>query len=682
MELAPDTPVQYVPRVGPSMAGKLARLGIQTVRDLLWYAPFRYDDYSQVVPIAAMHIGQTVSVRGTVLSVRLAFTKTGKRMTEAVIGDASGSVTAIWFNQPYLAKTIPTGSDVSLSGRLEFFGNRRVMPSPDYELVRDDGVLLSTGRIVPVYSETEGLTSKWLRGRIAFVLDACLPAMCDPLPENERRTLGLVELTSALRDVHFPRTLAAAAAAKHRIAFDELLTMHLLSGMERIQWRTTRVSPSITTDKATVSRIASGLPFTLTADQQRAVDDILADMSRPYAMNRLLEGDVGSGKTVVAAIAMYAAAQRGFQSALMAPTQVLADQHYRTVSSILGPLGIRISLVTGAVPKRARGGERPDVVIGTHAILEGSTEFDALGLTVIDEQQRFGVRARGMLRAKSGTCGWPHLLSMTATPIPRTLALTLYGNLDVSRLENPPTGRKPIKTWVVPPGKRNAAYEWIRTTISKDGTGAFVVCPFIEESESMTGVKAATKEFTKLKESIFPDIPTYLLHGKMKPAEKDAVLAKFRDGGRGILVATPVVEVGIDIPRATVMVIEAAERFGLSQLHQLRGRVGRSDLASYCLLFTDATDEATITRLKALETTNSGPKLADLDLELRGPGDMYGTRQHGVSGMVLASLTDTDLVTSTRELSERLLAISPTLSDFPPLRETVNRGTIRNIAQD
>lgn len=678
MDLTLSSPVQYVPRVGPKLSKKLEKLGVKTVEDLLYYVPFRYNDYSLVSPIARVQPGEVVTVRGEVVSIKNSFTKTGKKLQQAKISDETGTLDVIWFNQMYLTNIIKPGQMLNLSGKVDWFGHTIVMTSPEYEIFKEQS--LHTGRLVPVYSETEGLSSKWLRGRISYVLEHCLPKILDYLPEEIRKKNNLIDLSLAIQSVHFPGDKVEATRARDRLAFDELLILQLAALEQKRLWQTTKHSHSIGIKPSERALFLKMLPFELTNDQSKAVEEILADIEKPIPMHRLLEGDVGSGKTVVAATAIYAAVQRGFQAILMAPTQILAQQHYTTLSKLLEPQRIVVTLIMGGKPT---GKIMPaDVYVGTHALLSKFQDNKKVALVVIDEQQRFGVSQRSILTEKNKKECTPHLLTMTATPIPRTVAQTIYGNIDLSLIAQMPKGRQKVKTWVVPKEKRTAAYEWIGREIRDNHAQCFIVCPLIEESESLKSVKAVTKEFERLQKTVFPTFKLGLLHGRLKARDKKNVLDEFRNHKSDILVTTPVVEVGIDIPNATIMMIEDADRFGLSQLHQLRGRVGRSTQSSYCLLFTEKTENQAIARLKSLETVHNGPELAEIDLTLRGPGELFGTKQHGVPELTIAHFSDRELVAKTQVAARELTENDPGLVGFPLLRERVKLRTIQDSSVD
>jgi ATP-dependent DNA helicase RecG len=681
MGLTLESPVRFVPHIGPVMATRLANLDIFTVRDLLYHVPFRYDDFSLVCPIVRVRPGETVTINATIQSIKNIFTKTGKKIQEAKVSDESGTLTVIWFNQTYLVKMLHTGDSVHLSGPIGWFGNKIVMTSPQYEVITGTGsVSLHTGRLVPVYPETEGVSSKWLRTRIAFLLETILGSMQEFLPEQTLSGYHLMGLSDALRAVHFPENKEAIERGRHRIAFDEVFLLQLTAYEQKRIWEQTQHANALTIPKDDVFSFIESLPFTLTGDQKRTLDEICADLARPIPMNRILVGDVGSGKTVIAALAMYIAERNGLQAALMAPTQILAEQHFKTIQALLEPRGIRVDLMTGNT-KTITKKVKPTVIVGTHALLTKSLTFPNLGLVVIDEQHRFGVAQRAQLTGKNKADTTPHFLTMTATPIPRTIAKTLLGNTDLSVLSQMPMGRRIIKTWVVPAAKRADAYQWMQKQMDESGGQVFIICPLIEESETLTDVKAVTQEFGRIKK-LFPKIGVGLLHGRLKPTEKTTVLENFRRKKTMILVATPVVEVGIDIPNATMMVVEGADRFGLGQLHQLRGRVGRGNLQSYCLLFTQNPDEKALSRLKALETIHSGPLLADVDLRLRGPGEVFGTRQHGMPHFKIASFTDMETISNTQTALEGLTRDDPKLVQYPLLRELVKTAIIETVSKD
>lgn len=661
----------------------LEKLNVITLEDLLFHIPFRYDDYSLISTIGKLQEGEKVTVHGVVVRIDNIYTKSSKKLQKAKIRDETGEMDIVWFNQPYLTKVIKAGDRVALSGRVGRFMGKLTLESPEYEVLSSDLPTIHTGRLVPVYPETRGVSSKWLRRRIFALLQEFKDELYEYLPEDLIEKNGLMTFPEAVETIHFPKNLEEAVRARERLAFDELLMTHL-SGLVRKQtWKNRDVTHkfSITKYQQQIQNFWENLPFELTAAQKRAVSDIFHDLSSEKPMNRLLEGDVGSGKTVVGAIAMYVAYLNGFQSVLMAPTEILANQHYKTISDMLTHRGVRVALVTGTNKSQINTNKKEkhlkfDILIGTHAVLSEKITFDRLGLAIIDEQQRFGVAQRSFIREKGKS---PHVLSMTATPIPRTVALTLYGELELSFLDEMPKGRKIVKTWVVPEEKRNNAYDWIHKQILTEKTQAFILCPFIEESETMQTVKAATKEFERLVKNVFPDLKLALLHGKLKSKEKTEILGRFREGEWHILVATPVVEVGIDIPNATIMLVEASERFGLSQLHQLRGRVGRSDKQSYCLLFTESRNDLTLKRLKAMETMHVGAQLAELDLKLRGPGDMYGTMQHGYKGLKIASFSDFPLIERTRREAERLF---PQIHTYQLLSRKLAEKTAELVSPD
>ena len=593
-----------------------------------------------------------------------------------MVADSSGQIEVVWFNQPFLSKTLKAGYRVNLAGKTELFNHQKVLLSPEYEILKDKETI-HTGRIVPIYPETYGISSKWLRSRIAPLLKSAILQIEDFLPQDILQKYELLALEKALCQIHFPENLTLAKKARERLAFDELFLLQLANLKRRLEWQSFKLKTPFLINQDDVLQFISSLPFNLTQAQKRCIKEILGDLEKPTPMNRLLEGDVGSGKTVVAACAVFIAFKNGFQSAFMAPTEILAEQHFNNLNQILGLLGMKIVLLTGS--KKPKNKDPFDLVVGTHALISKKSSFENLSLVVIDEQHRFGVEQRALLSEKGNT---PHVLTMTATPIPRTLALTLYGDLDLSVLDEMPEGRLKVKTFVVPPQKRAAAYVWIEKQIRESNfkQQAFVICPFIEESESMQTVKAATVEFEKLQKTIFPGLLLGLLHGKLKSKEKNATLERFRQQKNHILVATPVVEVGIDVPSATIIVVEGADRFGLAQLHQLRGRVGRGKIQSYCFLFSESRSYHTIKRLKAMETENSGIKLAEIDLRLRGPGEIFGAKQHGIPSLKVAALNDLELIHKTKLAASEIFQKDPLLVQNPGISDKLNT-TIVQIQQ-
>ncbi|MCL5433041.1 MAG: ATP-dependent DNA helicase RecG, partial [Patescibacteria group bacterium] len=630
-----QAPVKTAGQAYKIYAKRLEKLGITKIEDFLYHIPFRYEDYSLISKIGQIQEGEIVTVQGKVTEIKNQYTRRFKTLQKAKIEDDTGLIEVIWFNQPYLAKNIKEDDKISLSGKVEKNLNKLTLRSPDYEIYNENvqNELIHTGRLVPIYPETKGVSSKWLRRQIYKFLN--LYQFSEYLPDSIIKNNNFVNFKTAMNDIHFPKKIGDVEPARKRLAFDELFLSQLSALKRKRGWEQKLIGHKFKVDRKNLSAFLSQLPFELTNAQKNAVEEIITDLENEKPMNRLLEGDVGSGKTVVAMVAVYICYLNKFQSVLMAPTEILANQHYKTIGNFLAPLGVRVHLVTSN--NKLRKNIDFDVLVGTHAVISKKVQFDKLGLVVIDEQQRFGVEQRAIIRTKGKN---PHFLTMTATPIPRTVALTLYGDLNLSYLDEMPKGRKKIKTWLVPKTKREDAYTWLKEQIDKNKSQIFIVCPFIEESETLVTVRAATKEFEKLKSEIFRNYKLGLLHGKLKPDEKDRILKKFRDREIDVLVSTPVVEVGIDIPNATVMMVEGAERFGLAQLHQLRGRVGRGDKQSYCLLFTEIEENNVVKRLKSLEILHDGAKLSEIDLKFRGPGEIYGTLQHGIPMLKIASFSE------------------------------------------
>lgn len=659
-----DSSISLVPLVGSYWQSRLKSIGIVTIGDLLEYYPFRYDDFSLFSKINMAQEGETVTIKGKVLSMKNQFTGGGFILQKAVIEDETGSIEAVWFNQRFLVNAIRPDELISLSGKIKRQGRKMQITSPKYEIIRGEKTT-HTGRLVPVYSETAGLKSKWLRGRIAWVIEAIKNGIL-PIEETMDANLiagnNLIDRKTAIMQIHFPDSLENSEIARRRLAFDELLNLQLEAQIRRQDWMEKTVGQKFEIDahRDEIEKFIAKLPFKLTNAQLRVIEEIFSDLRRENPMNRLVQGDVGSGKTVVAAISMLLAHHNGFRAVVMAPTEILAQQHYETLQKLFKPLKLKVGIATGS----KKDYKNSHFVVGTHALLSDDFKIDKLGLIVIDEQHRFGVDQRNTLEAKGKN---PHVLTMTATPIPRTIALTLYGDLELSIIDQMPKDRLPVKTWTVPEFKRADAYEWIKN----QKTQTFIICPLIEESETLATVKSAKAEFEKLSKEIFPDLKLGLVHGKLKPKEKDQIISDFKDKKIDILVATPVVEVGIDVPNATIMVIEAADRFGLAQLHQLRGRVGRGSAQSFCLLFSENNSDSP--RLKYMEKIYNGLELAETDLKFRGPGQRFGTAQHGKWDLKIADFSDLDLIERANQAAKSFKS-SP--KSFPILQRKLSNGKI------
>ncbi len=667
--------------VGPKNAASLEKLGMSTLGDMLYYFPRRYDDYSQLKPINSLVYGEVVTVIGQIQSVHNRPIRGGKmQIVEIVISDGTGALRITWFNQPWLLNRLSEGMNISVAGKIEQYLGRLVLNSPDWEPIELEH--LHTNRIVPIYPLTANVTQKWLRQLMDQVIRFWSPRVADPLPASTKSSAGLLSLGEAIYQVHSPDTQESLKASRERLAFDEIFYLQMGVMRQKRDWQAVVGRIFDVPDDWLNTQIES-LPFKLTDAQKRSIDDICVDVGSGRPMNRLIQGDVGSGKTVIAALAALMIIRSGAQVAIMAPTSILAEQHYISFSNLLTATGLLdssgIRLLTGdsntadraAIQEGLSNGDIK-ILIGTHALIEDPVTFKDLQLTVIDEQHRFGVDQRAALRSKGLN---PHLLVMTATPIPRSLALTLYGDLDLSIMDEMPVGREPVATFILRPQERERGYSLINAQIAA-GHQVFIVYPLIEESEKLENIKAAVDDHERLSKEIFPNLNVGLLHGKMKPDEKDRIMTDFRDKKYDILVSTTVIEVGVDVPNATVMLIEAANRFGLAQLHQLRGRVGRGGGESFCLLIPDQADAIENERLQAMVETNDGFKLAELDLKQRGPGEFLGTRQSGYSTTLkMASLTDIDLIEKARGQAQTMFELDPELKlpEHSLLSEALNR---------
>lgn len=662
-----NAPLTTIQGIGPKTANTLRKLDLETLADLLWHLPRRYDDYSQLETINRLWYGQEVTVIGTVEDSNLREVRGGRmKLTEATISDGTGSLRVTWFNQPWILKKLKPGTAIVLSGKVDQYLGRLTMSNPEWEPLEQRQ--LHTNRIVPVYPLTAGVSGKWLRRVISSVVDRMAPRVPDPLPDSVIKSAQLTPLQRALKQAHFPESWEALKEAQHRLAFDEMFMLQLGVFRQKQEWEQHETAP-LTVDDSWLARFLSGLPYQLTPAQKRAVTDIRTDLASTTPMNRLLQGDVGSGKTVVAAVGVGIAHSNGAQSALMAPTSILAEQHYRTLIDLLpSTTGIdrdRIRLLIGATPENEKDEIRSklqsgeiDLVVGTHALIEDPIKFQQLGYVIIDEQHRFGVEQRARLRDKGDN---PNLLVMTATPIPRSLALTVYGDLELTVLDEMPPGRQAVETRLMFPRERNRAYNFIRSQV-EEGFQAFIIFPLVEGTDKVQ-TKAAVDEHAEIQDGIFPNFNVGLLHGRLKQEEKDAVMEAFRSGELDVLVSTSVVEVGVDIPNATVMLVEGANHFGLAQLHQFRGRVGRGSVQSYCILIPDEPDDTQNERLKAMVQTTDGFRLAEMDLDYRGPGDFLGTRQSGFAELRMAQLTDVRLIEKARKEAQRVFREDPELRE-------------------
>lgn len=681
-----DTPLSHILTIKKPTFAKLERLGISTVRDMLYHFPHRYEDYSAILAIDALASEEKCTIEGTITDITAGRTwKKKMLLTEATLTDNTGQIRLVWFNQRFVSQSLETGMTIRVSGKVSHDREGLLMQNPAFERSSRDAT--HTGRLVPVYPETAGLTSRFFRWQLTGIFQK-LSDFPDPIPADILERLHLPSLKQALFYIHFPADATHELLARKRFAFDEMLSVQLKALQVKALFETAKAQP-LPFDETVVKKFVSSLPFTLTNAQRKAGYEILRDMERPQPMNRLLNGDVGSGKTIVAGLASFVTAKNGCQTAILAPTEVLARQHFESFSTLFQNTGHGVALFTSSyrildgqsttrptLLKAIRAGI-PKIIIGTHALLQQDVSFEKLALIVVDEQHRFGVSQRARLQELSfesidGSQELvPHFLSMTATPIPRTMTLAFFGNLDLSLLDELPKNRKPIITKIGSTERdRQKIYEFIRSEITK-GRQVFVIFPLVEESLAITDVKAAVVEHQRLTETVFPHLSIGLLHGRLKAKEKESVMRDFKDKKYDILVATAVVEVGIDVPNASIIMIEEAERFGLAQLHQFRGRVGRGEHQSYCFLFPGKSSGEYNERLKVLEKSRSGFDIAEADLALRGPGAFFGSRQSGLPDIAMENLTNMKLITIARDEAKRILATDPLLKKHPLLQKAL-----------
>lgn len=641
-------PVTAVRGIGPKLAEQFAKLGANTIEEMLYIFPHRFDDYTLMKPIHKLLYGETVTVIGTIWETRARRSRSNQIIVQSIISDGTGKIQATWFNQKWLVDKLKAGMQIVISGKVEQYLGRPVFNSPEWEPLELDP--LRTRRIVPIYPLTKGLSSNRMRDIMRGVVNHWAARVADPLPESVRQRQKLVLLSEALQQHHFPDSQQGLHEARRRLIFDELFLLQL--GMQgfRQEWQS-QSGVEIVAETAVLTQFQQSLPYTLTHAQQRVIKEISNDMASSIPMNRLLQGDVGSGKTVVAAAALLLAAKAGYQTAFMAPTEILAEQHFSGLQPLLKPFGLRVCQLTGSTPASQKAhiyeelaNGQIDLAIGTHALIQENVTFQNLALAIVDEQHRFGVDQRRALRDKGPSGGEhsPHLLTMSATPIPRSLALSLYGDLDLSILDEMPPGRQEIKTYWIPTRERERIYAFIRKQ-AEEGRQAYIIYPLVEESDKVDA-KAAVAEYKRLQNEVFPHLQVGLIHGRLSSSEKESVMCSFYAGQINILVSTSVIEVGVDVPNSTVMLIDGANRFGLAQLHQFRGRVGRGQHQSYCILVADSDTADAEERLGALTQTNDGFALAEKDLEIRGPGQFFGRRQSGLPELRLASLLDMDML--------------------------------------
>jgi len=707
--LKPETPLAEISTVPKRFLPKFKRLELKTVKDLLWHFPTRYEDWSEISPIAKLKPGDEKTVQGEVISINLVRTPRRRMfVVEALISDDSGSTTAVWFNQPYIKQSLPVGKLASFSGKATLYKGRLILQSPTYEIIRkqeagsrNEGTR-HTGRIVPIYRETKGLTSKGIRHFVQLALER-VRQIPEFIPESVLQNLDLPEIMTALQQIHFPDKRKEATQARKSFAFRDLFLLQLKNLEEREALRNKKAYP-IRYGLEDIKNLLSTLPYELTASQKKSLLEILQDVAKPHPMNRLLQGDVGSGKTIVAGVAAIILASRpnNLQAVFMAPTEILARQHYQTLTKFFKDFSGGIALL---VAKEARvfygdgletsvkklqlikevASGKIKIIIGTHALIQKGISFDKLGLVVVDEQHRFGVRQRAELLGRRQEELVPHLLSMSATPIPRTLMMIIFRNLDLSLITELPRGRKPIITKIVDPTNRDKAYAFIRGEARK-GKQIFVVCPRIEPDEeagdgsagwrkelARLEIKSVKEEYEKLTNKVFPDLKVAMLHGKMRSDEKKKTMSEFAEGKNNILVSTSVIEVGVDVPNATIMMIEGAERFGLAQLYQFRGRVGRGEKQSFCFLFTESASRTIHARLQSLLTAKNGFELAEKDLKIRGPGEFLGESQTGLPDIAMNAFQNPDLLKESQTAAKKIIDEDPELKKYPLLQERLQQ---------
>ncbi len=671
--------IDELPKTSATTIKKFKKLGINNYFDLINYFPFRYEDYSIISKIGLLQEGEVVTITGKIIDKKNQIIRPKLSLQIFLLADETGQIEISFYNQSYLLNLFKKDQTISVAGKIERYGRKLSLKPQEFEIGESK---IHTGRIIPIYPEKNGLSSKIIREKIYYALNYPPDEF---LPQEIIKYNQLLDEINAYKQIHFPSSKTQLLKAKERLSFDELFLIQLSSSLVKENWKKEVVSKKFIFNKEIDNKLKSfidNLPFKLTNDQKKVWKEIFNDLKKSSPMNRLLQGDVGSGKTVVAALACYFSFLNDYQILFMAPTEILAQQHYQTLTKLFANTDVKIGLITSNIKETNYKNQKPniaDIIIGTHALISKKNNYQNVGLVIIDEQHRFGVKQRAELKAKGLN---PHLLTMTATPIPRTVALTLYGELDFSTITQMPKGRLEIKTFFIKKSKRNDCYQWIKKQIKENKAQVFIVCPLIEESnaETMKSVKAAKKEYENL-QKIFSEFKLGLLHGKMKTKEKEQIMSDFKDHKFDILVTTPVVEVGVDIPGATIILIEAAERFGLAQLHQLRGRVGRNNKQSYCFLFSENENKNIIDRLNLFAKIKNGSQLALEDLKLRGPGDIYGTKQHGIIDLKIANLNDYQLIEKVKKAVEYFI-INKKIDDYKNLKQRLKNYEIEKITND
>lgn len=642
--------LSQIPGIGSKTLEKLKRLDINSPTDLLYHFPNRYIDFSHSVKINSVLENENVTITGKIIDFKNIYTRNGKNIQKAIVADNTGKLDLIWFNQPYLQQNIKTGDTLSFAGTVSLYLNKKTIIAPEYGQY-------NTGKIISIYPETNGLSSKWFRKIIQTQINVLTKQIDETLPINLIKKFKLLDLKTALTEIHCPKNQKNLEEARHRLATEEILSLQIKSYLSKKDWLKKSPKSNFKLTKIIdkkISDLIESLPFKLTDSQQKVLSEIFSDITNPHqVMNRLLQGDVGSGKTIIALISCYLTHLNNCISVIIAPTEILANQHYQNFQKILNNKNIPIFLLTSSkkidlkkIPKNA-------IIISTHAVIYQKDDLkNKISLLIVDEQHKFGVKQRSFLNSSLKT---PHCLTMTATPIPRTISLTLLGNLDISIIDTLPQNRLQIKTFLVPEHKKTNCYKWIEDEIKKTNCQAFIVCPFIDVSESMASVKSAIKEFEFLSKEVFPNLKLGLIHGKIKTDDREKIIKQFQENKINILVTTPIIEVGVDIPNSSIIIIQSADRFGLAQLHQLRGRVGRGHKQSYCYLFTESTNQKAIDRLNFLEKNTDGLKIAEYDLKTRGPGEAFSTIQHGFPSLKIANFSDTKLISFSQEILKELI---------------------------